>query len=157
MQKGVFRRSGATGQGPLKGVRILALDYGEKRIGLALSDPLGFTAQGQETLENKGKENLKIALRKICQASDVSEIVIGLPVNMNGTSGPKAQQVLALVPELKEALGLPVKTWDERLSSREAGRLMIEQGLSRARQKKHSDRLAATIILQGYLESKRNV
>lgn len=136
-------------------MRILALDYGEKRIGVAVSDPLGFTAQGLETIENKGKERVFQALQKICKELGVNEMVVGLPMNMNGSIGPKAQEVLKLVPEFEKTLGIPVTTWDERLSSREVGRLMIEEGLSRAKQKKQSDELAAILILQGYLESKR--
>lgn len=120
-----------------------------------MSDPLGLTAQGLETIENKGSENVLQALQKVCGQTHARQIVIGLPVNMNGTLGPRAKQVLDLVPKLQMALGVPVKTWDERLSSRQAGRLMIEEGLSRAKQKTQSDRLAATLILQGYLESQR--
>ena len=135
--------------------RILAIDYGTKRIGLAVSDLLGITAQGIETLPNTGKKNILEALKKTCAEYQVKEIVIGLPVNMNGSHGPGAQEIFRLVPELEAHLGLPVKTWDERLSSKQVGRLMIEQGLSRKKQRETSDRLAATVILQNYLESKR--
>jgi putative Holliday junction resolvase len=136
-------------------IRILGIDYGEKRIGLALSDPLGYSAQGLETLLNAGKHKSVESIAKICAEHKVSEIVIGLPINMDGSEGPKAREILALVPLLEEKAGVPVKTWDERLSSRQAGRLMIEEGLSRRKQKLSSDRLAATLILQGYLESRR--
>ena len=136
-------------------MRILGIDFGEKRIGLAVSDLLGLTAQGLETIRYESREQFLNDLSKICDDQKVREIVIGLPVNMNGSMGPKAQEVLKLVPVLEEKLHLPVKTWDERLTSREAGRLMIEEGLSRKRQKETSDRLAATILLQNYLESKR--
>ena len=138
-------------------MRILSIDFGEKRIGLAISDPLGFTAQGIETLQNKGKKGVLEYLSKICKEHHIKEVVIGLPINMNGSLGPKAKEVLELVPEIENHTGLPVKTWDERLSSREVGRLMIEEGLSRDKQKKNSDRLAATLLLQSYLESKRRV
>lgn len=136
-------------------IRILGIDFGEKRIGLALSDPLGFTAQGLDTLPNVGKEKSLLSIAAICKERGVTEIVIGLPINMNGSSGPKAKQIHDLVPLLEEKTGLPVKTWDERLTSREGGRLMIEQGLSREKQRMNSDRLAATLILQNYLESRR--
>lgn len=136
-------------------IRILGIDFGEKRIGLALSDPLGFTAQGLETLQNTGKDKSLNAIAAICVQHGVTEIVIGLPINMDGSTGPKAKQILDLAPLLSEKSGLPVKTWDERLTSREGGRLMIEQGLSREKQKMNSDRLAATLILQNYLESRR--
>lgn len=136
-------------------MRILSIDFGEKRIGLALSDPLGFTAQGLDTLERKNIKQVIAAIAETVKKNDVGEIVIGLPVNMDGTHGFKAQEVLKLVPELEKAAGVPVKTWDERLTSREAGRLMIEQGLSRKNQRANSDRLAATLILQNYLEFRR--
>ncbi len=137
-------------------MRILGVDLGEKRIGLALSDPLGFTAQGLETLLVKNKKGIPADLAEICKNHVVREIVIGLPVNMNGSFGPKAQEVQALIPLLEKATGVPVHAWDERLTSRQAGRLMVEQGISRQKQRKHSDRLAATLILQNYLESIRS-
>ena len=136
-------------------MRILGIDLGEKRVGLAVSDPLGYTAQGLETLHLKSKKDLLKGLEEVCRRYEVQEIVIGLPVNMNGTHGPKAKEVAELVPELEKQLKVPVRTWDERLSSREAGRLMISEGLSRSKQRMNSDRLAATLILQGYLETKR--
>jgi putative holliday junction resolvase len=136
-------------------MRILGIDLGEKRVGLAISDPLGITAQGLETLEMKGTKDLLLKVSALCKERGVNEIVIGLPVNMDGSHGPKAKQVEALVPQLESAAGVPVKTWDERLTSRQAGRLMIEQGLSRQKQRMGSDRMAATLILQGFLETKR--
>ena len=133
----------------------MGIDFGEKRIGLAVSDPLGITAQGIETLPNEGKKKTMLALGDICRTHDVKEIVIGLPINMNGSVGPKAKEILELVPELEENLKLPVKTWDERLTTREVGRLMSQEGLSGERKRKTSDRLAAILILQSFLESKR--
>ena len=137
-------------------MRILAIDYGQKRIGLAVSDPLGLTAQGIDTIPNLNKKQVMAALLKICKDQEVSEVVIGLPVNMNGSHGPKVAEIMNFIPAMQKELNLPVKTWDERLTSRAAGRLMIEQGLSRERQKATSDRLAATMILQMYLESRRS-
>ena len=136
-------------------MRILGVDFGEKRIGLALSDPMGMTAQGLPTLENKSKKQVLAELEKLCKERGVEELVIGLPRNMDGSFGPKANQIQRVVPELEKALQIPVLAWDERLTSREAGRLMIQQGLSRKKQKEGSDRLAATLILQNYLEFKR--
>jgi putative Holliday junction resolvase len=136
-------------------MRILGIDYGQVRIGLAVSDPLEITAQGIDTLPRKNIKQVLEDLAAICQKRQVQEVVIGLPVNMDGSVGPKAQEILDLVPRLEAALKIPVKTWDERLTSREAGRLMIEEGLSRAKQRQNSDRLAATLILQSYLESRR--
>lgn len=136
--------------------RILGIDFGTKRIGLALSDPLGFTAQGLETLAVQNKQKTLEHLSKLCKELGVDEVVVGLPVNMNGTLGPKAHETMVWVEKLRTTLRIPVETWDERLTSREADRLMVEAGLSRKRQKQESDRLAATIILQSYLESKRS-
>ena len=136
-------------------MRILAIDYGQKRIGLAVSDLLGLTAQGIKTIQNLGKKQVIAELLKICKEYEVAEIVIGLPVNMNGSLGPKAAEIINLIPVMEKELNLPIKTWDERLTSREAGRLMIKEGLSRDRQKENSDRLAATLILQMVLESRR--
>ena len=137
-------------------MRILAIDYGQKRIGLAVSDPLGLTAQGIETIPNLSKKQVMSALLKICEDNKVSEVVVGLPVNMNGSHGPKATEIMNLMPVMEKELNLPIKTWEERLTSRAAGRLMIEQGLSRERQKATSDRLAATLIWQMFLESRRS-
>ena len=133
-------------------MRILGIDFGEKRIGLALSDPLGFTAQGLETLERKNIKQVIAHIAELVKKSEVGEIVIGLPINMDGSRGPKSEEVMKFVPELEKAAGVRVTTWDERLTSREAGRLMIEEGLSRKKQRANSDRLAATLILQNYLE-----
>ncbi len=137
-------------------MRILGIDYGEKRVGVAVSDTLEITAHGLETVHRQNKKQLIADLAQLCKKEGVEEVVIGLPINMNGTQGPKAKEVLDFLPELQKAVGVPVKTWDERLSSRQAGRLMIEEGLSRKRQKQESDRLAATLILQGYLEFRRS-
>ena len=136
-------------------MRILGIDFGEKRIGLALSDPLGFTAQGLETLQRQNIKQVLSDIVEIVKKNEVREIVIGLPVNMDGTKGFKAEEVLKFAPQLENAAGVPVKTWDERLTSREAGRLMIEEGLSRQKQRQNSDRMAATLILQNYLEFRR--
>ena len=136
-------------------MRILAIDFGEKRIGLALSDPLGFTAQGLQTLERQNIKQVIAHIAETVKNNQVGEIVIGLPVNMDGSQGFKAQEVLKFIPQLQIAAGVPVTTWDERLTSREASRLMIEEGLSRKKQRANSDRLAATLILQNYLEFKR--
>ena len=137
-------------------MRILSIDFGTVRIGLAISDPLGYTAQGLETLKVESKQKVLDSLAKLCKEREVTEVVVGLPVNMNGTMGPKAVETLEWIKKLEAVLpSIPVKTWDERLTSREANRLMIEEGLSRSRQKQESDRLAATLILQNYLESKR--
>ena len=137
-------------------MRILGIDYGTKRVGLAVSDPLGFTAQGIKTIRTKDAASLLDDIKQVCQAYQIGEIVIGLPLNMNGSVGPSAQGVLEFKEKLGSIFGASVKTWDERLSSRQADRFMIEEGLSRRKQKENSDRIAATLILQSYLDSKRN-
>lgn len=137
-------------------MRILAVDFGEKRIGLAVSDLLGFTAQALETLPNTGRVKTLIALAQVCREREVKEIVVGLPINMDGTMGPKAKEILELAPVWEKELGVPVKTWDERLSTRQINRLMAEGGASRADKKAKTDQLAAVLILQNYLESKRD-
>ncbi len=136
-------------------MRILSIDFGEKRIGLALSDPLGFTAQGLETLQRKNMKQVLADIVSLVKEREVGEIVVGFPINMDGSQGFKAQEVTKFVADLEKVAGVPIKTWDERLTSREANRLMIEEGLSREKQRSQSDRLAATLILQNYLEYRR--
>ncbi len=136
-------------------IRVLAIDYGQKRIGVALSDPLGFTAQSLKTLLFVSEKKFIEDLKAICLEHQVTEVVIGLPINMDSSHGPKANEVMRLLPKMKESLTVPVLTWDERLTSKEAGRLMIQEGLSREKQKSKSDELAAILILQNYLEYKR--
>ena len=106
-------------------MRILGIDFGEKRIGLAMCDPLEFTAQGLETLKHENKRQILKALSDLCRMHGVEEVVIGLPINMDGSEGPKAREVRTLIPELEKILAIPVKPWDERLSSRQADRLMV--------------------------------
>ncbi len=137
-------------------MRVLSVDYGDKRIGLAMSDPLGITAQGQPTLLNKGDESSLKAISDICAKNQVDVIVIGLPLHMNGEEGERAKIVLNWKQKLQELVDCRITTWDERLSSREVTRLMIEQNISRKKQKEKCDELSAIIILQGYLELNRN-
>ncbi len=136
-------------------MRVLGIDLGQKRVGLAISDPMGWTAQSLETLGWRGDETTLKNLVALCRENAVTSIVVGLPVNMNGTLGPKAEQVMTFVEKLRQSAGIEVVTWDERLTSRQASRLMIHEGLSRKKQKESSDKLAALLILQSYLDSKR--
>ena len=132
--------------------RILSVDLGEKRVGVAVSDPLGITAQGLDTIL-RAKDGSDIErMRVICAEKKVVKCVVGLPLNMTGDMGPKAKETLEWVELLKTKIPCPVETWDERLTSRQATRLMIEQGLSRKRQKENSDELSAILILQSYLD-----
>lgn len=137
-------------------MRILGLDVGERTIGVAISDPLGYTAQGITTIRRK---NLKIdiaELKKICDEYSVETILMGLPKNMNGTIGPSGEKAIELSKTLEEELHVPVKLWDERLTTVAAHKAMLEADLSRAKRKKIVDKIAAIYILQGYLDSLSN-
>ncbi len=135
-------------------MRTLCIDYGEKRIGLAVSDPLGLTAQGLPTLVRHDEKSDMLKLSEIINEKDVNEIVIGLPKNMNGTLGKKAEEVLKFAELLKSRFSLPVHPVDERLSTVRAHRSMLEGDLSRKKRGKRVDMIAAQLILQGYLDSK---
>jgi len=135
--------------------RILGIDFGTQRIGLALSDELGLTAQGLTVLQRVGPKKDLAAIREIIQENAISKIVIGLPLDRDGNID-KASAVLTFVEQLKNNFGLPVKTWDERLSSVEANRVLLDADISRKKRKRVVDKLAAQIILQGYLDYVNN-
>lgn len=132
--------------------RYLGIDFGTRRIGVAVSDELGLTAQPLPSLEPSSEEE---AIRAICgfiEQYGVLEVVVGLPKNMNGSLGPAAEAALAFAKRLEEGGAAKVAMWDERLTSREAERLLIEADLSRAKRKRHVDQMAAVLILQGFLD-----
>lgn len=134
--------------------RILGIDLGEKRIGMAVSDPLGLTAQGLPTLETRSEQE---ALRGIARAArdwKAVRIVIGLPLNMNGSEGAPAAGARRTGAALGKLLSVPVDFRDERWSSRSAERVLLEADLSRGKRRKALDRLSAQIILQNYLDSR---
>ncbi|MCX5858385.1 MAG: Holliday junction resolvase RuvX [Proteobacteria bacterium] len=134
-------------------MRILALDIGEKRIGVSLSDELGITAQGLETI-NRTKLSEDIdKIRQIVTGAGVTEIVLGLPLNLDGSEGQSAQKAMDFAVILRRDLGVDVILWDERLSTVAAERSLLEGDLSRRRRKQLRDQVAATLILQGYLDS----
>ncbi|MEQ8201656.1 MAG: Holliday junction resolvase RuvX [Syntrophomonadaceae bacterium] len=133
-------------------MRIMGLDVGEKRIGIALSDQLGWTAQGHSVLVRRNLQQDLKYLADLCAANEVATIVIGFPRNMNGTIGPKGQEMLEFGSLLQEHLGLPVEYWDERLTTVAAERVLLEANLSRRKRKQVIDKLAAVNILQGYLD-----
>lgn len=135
--------------------RILGIDYGEKRVGLAMSDPLGITAQNLELLENTGEAGLIEAIGAVVRKHGIQEAVLGLPINMDGSRGPKAQHCEALAASLREALGIEVHCVDERLTTQQAQRVLIEADVSRKKRKGAIDRMAAVLILQGFLDSPR--
>jgi len=135
--------------------RILALDVGKKRIGLAVSDPLGLTAQGLGVLERRDWEKDLARLLDMARPYLVVEVLVGLPRHMDGRLGDQAEEILTLARALGEALGAKVATWDERLSTVEAERLLVAADMSRKRRRRVVDQVAATIILQAYLDSRR--
>lgn len=132
--------------------RILGLDLGQKTIGVAISDPLGFTAQGLTTIRRGSKEKDIEDLKKICDEYKVETIVIGLPKNMNGTIGPSGEIAMAFGKLLEEEFQIEIKFWDERLTTVAAHKAMLEADLSRNKRKKIVDKVASTYILQGYLD-----
>lgn len=134
-------------------MRIIGLDIGEKTIGIAICDPLGYTAQGITTIRRKGKKSDIEELKKLCSEYQVEEIIAGLPKNMNGTLGPQSEKISKFCDFIKENIDLPLQYWDERLTTVAANRAMLEADMSRSKRKKIVDKVAATYILQGYLDS----
>ena len=133
-------------------MRILGLDIGSKTIGVAISDPLGWTAQGITTIRREKKEKDLEEIKRICKEYSVESIVIGLPKNMNGSIGESGERVIEFSERIKEATGLKIELWDERLTTVAAHKAMIEGDLSRNKRKKIVDKIAAIYILQGYLD-----
>jgi len=136
-------------------MRALGLDVGDKTIGVAVSDGLGLTAQGVTTIRRQGRAKDFDAIGKIVGEYEVDELVVGLPKNMDGTIGPQAEKVLEFVEKLKADFPLPVALVDERLTTSLVQKVLIEGGVSRARRREVIDKLAAQVILQGYLDRKR--
>ncbi|MCL2817151.1 MAG: Holliday junction resolvase RuvX [Clostridiales bacterium] len=137
-------------------MRVMGLDVGERSIGVALSDPFGWTAQGLTTVWRSGLERDLAALGKIIGEYQVERILVGLPLNMNGSKGPSALAAEELGRAAGEAFGLEVLFWDERLSTKAVERLLISGDVSRKKRGKVVDKLAAAYILQGYLDSLKN-
>ena len=136
-------------------MRIMGLDYGSKTVGVAISDPLLITAQGIEIIRRKDENKLRQTLARIEELIgeyEVSEIVLGLPKNMNDTLGDRANISLEFKEKLERRTGLPVHMWDERLTTVEADKTMMEAGVRRENRKEYVDKIAATLILQGYLD-----
>ena len=141
-------------------MRILGLDYGSKTVGVAVSDPLGLTAQKVETIWRKQENKLRQTLARIKELVDeyqIEQIVLGYPKNMNNTVGERAEKALEFKEMLEKRTGLTVIMWDERLTTVEADRTLMEAGVRRENRKQYLDQLAAVFILQGYLDSLGNV
>ena len=133
-------------------MRILGIDYGSKRIGLSVCDELGFTAQGLATVTRKNKEKDMEEISRFVEKYNVEKIVIGFPIRLDGTEGIQCEKVNRFAGILETRFSIPVIKWDESLSTKEAETILIEANMSRKKRKKVVDKLAATIILQGYLD-----
>ena len=134
----------------------MGLDYGSKTVGVAICDPLGITAQGIETIERKEENKLRKTLARIeelIREYEVESVVLGLPKNMNNTLGERAEKTLEFKEMLERRTGLTVTLWDERLTTVEAERTLMESKVRREDRKKYVDKIAAVFILQGYLDS----
>jgi putative Holliday junction resolvase len=140
---------------PDQTARILALDFGARNIGLAVTDELGFTAQGLPTLRRSNKRNDLDHLRRTIRQYGVSEIVMGLPLRMSGSEGVQSEKVQLFAEELRRKFKLPVHLFDERLTSVEANRLLRETDMSIRRRGEVVDQLAAVLILQSFLEFRK--
>ncbi|MDK2901470.1 MAG: putative pre6S rRNA nuclease [Thermosediminibacterales bacterium] len=137
-------------------MRVMALDVGDRNIGVAISDETGLVARGIGVIKRKSIEKDLQDIKNFIKENHVEKIVIGLPKNMNGTVGFQGSKVLNLVKKLKEVTSLPVITWDERLTTIMAERVLIQANMSRKKRKGIIDKMAAAIILQNYLDSQNN-
>lgn len=140
-------------------MRIMGLDFGSKTVGVAVSDSLLMTAQGLEIIRRKEENKLRQTLARIeelIQEHDVQEIVLGCPKHLNGTEGIRVELTEEFKDKLERRTGLPVFLWDERLTTVAADRTMMEAGVRRENRKEYIDKIAATLILQGYLDRRSN-
>ena len=134
--------------------RILGLDVGSRTIGLAVSDPLGITAQGLETIRRKNKRTDFEQLQKVIRKYGVRELVVGYPLRMSGAEGTQAEKMQRFAAELRERFQLPVHLWDERLTSAQANRVLRETAMSIKRRSEVVDRMAAVLILQSWMDAR---
>lgn len=132
----------------------MGLDVGSRRIGIAISDPLGITAQGLETLQRQNKKEDYRKLAMLIEQYQVSEIVVGYPLRMSGAEGTQAEKMQAFAEELRKRFKIPVHLWDERLTSAEANRILRESEMSIKRRGEAVDRMAAILILQSWMEAR---
>ena len=140
-------------------MRILGLDFGSKTVGAAISDPLFLTAQGLTVIRRKSPDKLRQTLAQIealVAEYEIDRIVLGYPKNMNNTEGERCKKTLEFQQMLERRMGLKVILWDERLSTAAAQQVMIESGVRREHRKEYADKIAAALILQGYLDSLHN-
>lgn len=137
-------------------MRIIGLDIGDRRIGVAVSDPLGITAQGVGTITRKNIEDDVSEIKRFVDEYKADSIVAGMPLSMDGTKGKTAQKVAEFVEVLKSMLNIPIATYDERLSTKESEKFLISSDVSRKKRKMVVDTIAAQLILQSYLERMKN-
>ncbi|RJE90992.1 Holliday junction resolvase RuvX [Paenibacillus sp. 1011MAR3C5] len=135
-------------------MRVMGLDYGDRNIGVAISDAFRWTAQGITVVEKRRDGGELDRLSELAKEHEVSEIVVGLPKNMNGSIGPRGEICIAFAEQIRQKLEIPVHLWDERLTTVAAERTLLEADVSRKKRKLVIDKMAATIILQNYLDSK---
>lgn len=136
-------------------MRILGIDFGDSRIGIALSDPFGWTAQGLETIHlNGGYKKALIQIAELVKKHGVEEIVVGFPKNMNGTIGPRGEKTNKFIEALEESVKVRIEKWDERLTTVAANRAMQEMGVKTSKKKGIVDQIAAIYILQSFLDHK---
>jgi putative Holliday junction resolvase len=134
--------------------RIMGIDYGDARIGIAVSDLMGWTAQGVTTIKHQSDARDLDEIGRLMAQYDVSELVLGLPKNMNGSIGPRGELSEKFARKLERRFKVPVHLWDERLTTVAAERTLLEADVSRKKRRQVVDKLAATLILQNYLDSK---
>ena len=132
-------------------MRILAVDYGDARTGIAISDPTGFLAGETAVIASYRAEEVAAEIARLCEKSGAGCIVVGRPLNMNGTAGERAEKAERFAERLREVTGLPVELWDERLTSVDANRILSDAGKKRGKQRARVDAVAASLILEGYL------
>jgi putative Holliday junction resolvase len=133
-------------------MRFMGLDFGDKRIGIAVSDDQGQIAMPKDTLQRSGKVKYIERLAELADQENVGEILVGMPVSMDGSHGPQAQKVMQFVQRLRQRVEIPVVVWDERLTTVAAERILIEGNLSRSRRRRVIDKVAAAYLLQSYLD-----
>lgn len=134
-------------------MKLMGLDYGDRRIGVAVSDVFGWTAQGLEVIERRKDESEFRRIADLVREHEVGEIVVGLPKNMNGSVGPRGDICIDFATRLGESLDIPVHLWDERLTTRSAERTLLEADVSRKKRKQVVDKMAAGLILQNFLDA----
>lgn len=135
-------------------MRVMGLDVGTKTVGVAVSDALGYTAQGITVVRRTHLRADLEALKRLVETHEVTRAVVGLPLNMDGSEGPRAEASRAFASRFEASIGVPVELWDERLSTVAAQRVLLEGDVSRAKRKQVVDQVAASIILQGWLDAR---